>query len=55
MEMSVQERAMFHFDMRSIDWMDYITNVHIPGLRKHVLKEEQHEVNPPVPDAASLL
>ena len=54
-EMWAQERARSHFDMRSVDWMDYITNVHIPGLRKHVLKEEQHEVNPPVSDAASLL
>lgn len=56
MEMSSQERERFHFDMKSIDWMDYITNVHIPGLKKHVLKlkEEQHAVNPPV-EAASLV
>ncbi|KAE8787101.1 Fatty acyl-CoA reductase 2 [Hordeum vulgare] len=37
-EMSAQEKAGFHFDVRSIDWTDYITNVHIPGLRKHVMK-----------------
>jgi fatty acyl-CoA reductase len=42
-EMSAQERARFDFDMRSVDWMDYITNVHIPGLRKHVLKEKQQQ------------
>ncbi|OQU84070.1 LOW QUALITY PROTEIN: hypothetical protein SORBI_3005G224601 [Sorghum bicolor] len=33
----------FHFDMRSVNWMDYITNIHIPGLRKHVLKERQQQ------------
>lgn len=46
-EMSAQEREMFQFDVRSIDWMDYITNVHIPGLRKHVLKGrgDQHAVS----------
>uniref|UniRef100_A0A0A8Z8U7 Fatty acyl-CoA reductase C-terminal domain-containing protein n=1 Tax=Arundo donax TaxID=35708 RepID=A0A0A8Z8U7_ARUDO len=38
MEMSEEERARFHFDARSIDWMDYFTEVHIPGVRKHVMK-----------------
>uniref|UniRef100_A0A0E0K993 Fatty acyl-CoA reductase n=1 Tax=Oryza punctata TaxID=4537 RepID=A0A0E0K993_ORYPU len=37
-EMSEEEKARFHFDVRSIEWTDYITNVHIPGLRKHVMK-----------------
>ncbi|KAF7050415.1 hypothetical protein CFC21_058787 [Triticum aestivum] len=37
-EMSAEEKAAFHFNVRSIDWTDYITNVHIPGLRKHVMK-----------------
>ncbi|KAL6902412.1 hypothetical protein ACP4OV_005288 [Aristida adscensionis] len=36
--MSPAEQARFHFDVRSVDWTDYITNVHIPGLRKHVMK-----------------
>jgi fatty acyl-CoA reductase len=36
--MSAEEKAAFHFDVRSIDWTDYITNVHIQGLRKHVMK-----------------
>jgi fatty acyl-CoA reductase len=36
--MSAAEKARFHFDVRSVDWADYITNVHIPGLRKHVMK-----------------
>ncbi|XP_072977375.1 fatty acyl-CoA reductase 2, chloroplastic-like isoform X2 [Typha angustifolia] len=37
-EMSEEERRSFHFDVRNIDWKDYISNVHIPGLRKHVMK-----------------
>ncbi|XP_062210015.1 fatty acyl-CoA reductase 2, chloroplastic-like [Phragmites australis] len=36
--MSAAEQARFHFDVRSVDWTDYITNVHIPGLRKYVMK-----------------
>nr|XP_045086642.1 fatty acyl-CoA reductase 2, chloroplastic-like [Aegilops tauschii subsp. strangulata] len=37
-EMSVEEKAQFHFDVRSIEWKDYFTNVHIPGFLKHVMK-----------------
>lgn len=37
-EMSAEERADFDFDMRSVNWMSYFTDVHIPGLRKYVTK-----------------
>ncbi|GAB2295442.1 hypothetical protein Dimus_029609 [Dionaea muscipula] len=36
--MSEEERRIFHFDVGSIDWQDYISNVHIHGLRRHVMK-----------------
>ncbi|KAL9319292.1 hypothetical protein ACSQ67_015809 [Phaseolus vulgaris] len=36
--MSEEEKRKFGFDVKSIDWKDYITNVHIPGLRRHVMK-----------------
>ncbi|KAI3446393.1 hypothetical protein Pfo_003058 [Paulownia fortunei] len=36
--MSKEERQQFGFDVENIDWKDYITNVHIPGLRRHVMK-----------------
>ncbi|XP_023543550.1 fatty acyl-CoA reductase 2 [Cucurbita pepo subsp. pepo] len=36
--MSEEEKREFWFDVASIDWTDYITNVHIPGLRTHVMK-----------------
>lgn len=28
----------FNFDPKCIDWEDYIMNVHIPGLKKHVIR-----------------
>ncbi|KAG8367972.1 hypothetical protein BUALT_Bualt16G0128200 [Buddleja alternifolia] len=36
--MSKEERQQFGFDVENIDWKDYISNVHIPGLRRHVMK-----------------
>nr|XP_025636512.2 pectinesterase 3-like [Arachis hypogaea] len=36
--MSEEEKREFGFDVKAIDWKDYITNVHIPGLRRHVMK-----------------
>ncbi|CAH9063346.1 unnamed protein product [Cuscuta europaea] len=36
--MSKEERWQFGFDVESLDWKDYISNVHIPGLRRHVMK-----------------
>ncbi|XP_031739692.1 fatty acyl-CoA reductase 2 isoform X2 [Cucumis sativus] len=36
--MSEEEKREFGFDVENIDWTDYITNVHIPGLRRHVMK-----------------
>ncbi|XVF07433.1 hypothetical protein REPUB_Repub06bG0138500 [Reevesia pubescens] len=40
MERMSHEEKKFGFDVRSIDWKDYIVNVHIPGLRRHVMKEK---------------
>ncbi|XP_073150681.1 fatty acyl-CoA reductase 2, chloroplastic-like [Henckelia pumila] len=36
--MSKEEQLQFGFDVENIDWKDYISNVHIPGLRRHVMK-----------------
>ncbi|GMN55961.1 hypothetical protein TIFTF001_025080 [Ficus carica] len=36
--MSEEEKRKFGFDVESINWSDYIINVHIPGLRRHVMK-----------------
>ncbi|KAI4311359.1 hypothetical protein MLD38_036263 [Melastoma candidum] len=38
-EMSGEERMAFPMDPREIDWEDYFVNIHIPGVRKHVLKK----------------
>ncbi|KAK9128386.1 hypothetical protein Syun_017183 [Stephania yunnanensis] len=36
-KMSEEERKSFGFDVRSIDWKDYICYTHLPGLRRNVL------------------
>ncbi|CAN0927493.1 Fatty acyl-CoA reductase 2, chloroplastic [Linum grandiflorum] len=38
--MSEAEKNKFGFDVRKIDWKHYIAEVHLPGLRKHVMKEK---------------
>lgn len=32
------DRQRFYFDVRSLDWLAYLRDVHIPGLRRYVLK-----------------
>lgn len=39
-ELPEADRAMLDFDVRRIDWRSYIQDVHIPGLRRHVLGED---------------
>ncbi|HZT83311.1 MAG TPA: AMP-binding protein, partial [Gemmataceae bacterium] len=38
-----EDHALFPFDVRGLDWQDYIGNVHIPGLKRHVLNLEVEE------------
>ncbi|XP_073049363.1 fatty acyl-CoA reductase 2, chloroplastic-like [Primulina eburnea] len=37
-EMSEQEQLSFEIDVTKIDWRKYFQEIHIPGLRKYVLK-----------------
>ncbi|XP_031492904.1 fatty acyl-CoA reductase 2, chloroplastic-like [Nymphaea colorata] len=37
-KMSIEERRDFMLNVAAIEWKDYIVNVHIHGLRKHVIK-----------------
>ena len=39
-KMPTAEQQMFNTDVTRIDWPTYMTDVHIPGLRRHVLKDE---------------
>jgi fatty acyl-CoA reductase len=32
------ETDMFYFDPKKIDWEDYLTNIHFPGVVKYVFK-----------------
>ena len=34
----MEEKQLFGFSINDIDWETYIKKIHIPGLRKHVLK-----------------
>lgn len=34
-----EDRKVFNFDVTRIDWREYIQEIHIPGLKHHVLKE----------------
>ena len=43
--MSLEELRDFGFDVRGINWEPYIVDVHIPGLRRHVMKEDLHPNN----------
>ncbi|GLT59726.1 hypothetical protein SLA2020_325290 [Shorea laevis] len=36
--MSEEEKRSFGFDVGSIDWKEYIKNIHISCLRRHVMK-----------------
>ncbi|KAK3422320.1 hypothetical protein EUGRSUZ_G02830 [Eucalyptus grandis] len=38
-QMSTEEGNKFPIDLRSINWEDYFTNAHIPGLERHVIKK----------------
>ncbi|MBM3279944.1 MAG: AMP-binding protein [Candidatus Handelsmanbacteria bacterium] len=35
-----EEQGLFGMDSRRIDWEEYLQRIHLPGLRKHVLREE---------------
>ena len=33
------ERKIFHLDLETLDWEDYLCSAHIPGLLRHALKK----------------
>ena len=39
-KMPSAERELFNTDVTRIDWPTYMRDIHIPGLRRHVLKDE---------------
>ncbi|GAB4229810.1 MAG: hypothetical protein Kow00109_01280 [Acidobacteriota bacterium] len=39
-ELEEEERAEFDFDVSRLNWRHYIQNVHIPGVKKYILKLE---------------
>ncbi|CAH8359616.1 unnamed protein product [Eruca vesicaria subsp. sativa] len=39
-ELSMEERDMFDFDIKSINWEHYMVNIHLPGLKIEICKEK---------------
>lgn len=37
-KISAEDRKAFNFDVKCIDWAEYLSEVHIPGVVKHVLR-----------------
>lgn len=44
-EMSGDELKTFPLDLRSIDWKNYFMNIHIPGLKRHVMTHERRKID----------
>ncbi|KAL0867047.1 hypothetical protein Bca101_046165 [Brassica carinata] len=38
-ELSMEERKMFEFDGSGIDWEHYFINIHLPGLKRELLRQ----------------
>ena len=36
--LSAEERKAFPFELEKLDWEEYLSTVHIPGLLKHALR-----------------
>ncbi len=34
-----EDRSLFGFDVSNIEWQAYVQEIHLPGLKRHVLKE----------------
>jgi hypothetical protein len=41
--LSPEDQELLPFDVAAIDWMHYLANVHLPGLRRFVLQEQQRQ------------
>ncbi len=42
--LSCEDQGMFGFDVKRINWPKYIQEVHIPGLKKHVLQTRSESI-----------
>jgi len=46
--LSPVEQKRYPFDVAAMDWRSYIVSVHIPGLKRNVLKMQAERVRPPI-------
>lgn len=45
-DLSEEEKRVFGFDTKRIEWNDYLLNSHVPGLRRHVMKGRETNICP---------
>jgi hypothetical protein len=53
-ELSDEDKQDWRFDVTDIDWAHYLQDVHIPGLKRNVLKMDVGQIRPPVAEAQAL-
>ena len=53
-ELSAEDRQEWRFDPEAIDWDHYVQDVHIPGLKRNVLKMDVGQIGPPVAEEQGL-
>lgn len=51
--LSEEERHSFNFDVTQLNWRHYVQNVHIPGVKKYILKMEDEAVREAAEQLAS--
>ncbi|MDE3155159.1 MAG: SDR family oxidoreductase [Acidobacteriota bacterium] len=39
--LAAADRDTLDFDVRRVDWRSYLQDVHLPGLRRHILRDDQ--------------
>ena len=42
--LSEEEKKLFNFDVTQLNWRHYIQNVHIPGIKKYLMKMEEENI-----------
>jgi nucleoside-diphosphate-sugar epimerase len=53
-ELSDEDKTDWRFDVADIDWAHYLRDVHIPGLKRNVLKMDVGQIRPPVADEQAM-
>lgn len=47
--LSPDEKELFPFDVKQINWKEYFQKIHIPGIKKYLLGQDETEIHPDNP------